>query len=46
MFVKSAIKNLIKEASIGLVLTGIMILVFLGARAPPSRSFYRSLSRR
>ncbi len=31
VFVKSAIKNLIKEASIGLVLTGIMILVFLGS---------------
>ncbi len=31
IFVKSAIKNLIKEASIGLVLTGIMILVFLGS---------------
>ena len=31
LFVKSAIKNLIKEASIGLVLTGIMILMFLGS---------------
>ncbi len=31
VFVKLAIKNLIKEASIGLVLTGIMILVFLGS---------------
>jgi len=31
LFVKSAIKNLIKEPSIGLVLTGIMILVFLGS---------------
>ncbi len=31
LFVKGAIKNLIKEASIGLVLTGIMILVFLGS---------------
>src|ERR1700756_745284 len=31
IFVKSAIKNLIKEASIGLVLTGVMILVFLGS---------------
>jgi len=31
LFVKSAIKNLIKEASIGLFLTGIMILVFLGS---------------
>jgi multidrug efflux pump subunit AcrB len=30
-FVKLAIKNLIKEASIGLVLTGIMILIFLGS---------------
>lgn len=28
---KAAIKNLIKEASIGLVLTGVMILVFLGS---------------
>jgi multidrug efflux pump subunit AcrB len=33
-FVKGAIRNLVKEASIGLVLTGIMILIFLGnARA-------------
>jgi multidrug efflux pump subunit AcrB len=31
VFVKLAIRNLIKEASIGLVLTGIMILVFLGS---------------
>ena len=31
VFVKSAIKNLMKEATIGLVLTGIMILVFLGS---------------
>ena len=31
LFVKAAIKNLVKEASIGLVLTGIMILVFLGS---------------
>ena len=31
VFVKLAIKNLIKEASIGLVLTGLMILVFLGS---------------
>ncbi len=31
VFVKMAIKNLVKEASIGLGLTGIMILVFLGS---------------
>jgi multidrug efflux pump subunit AcrB len=31
IFVKLAVKNLIKEASIGLVLTGLMILVFLGS---------------
>jgi multidrug efflux pump subunit AcrB len=31
IFVKAAIKNLIKEASIGLVLTGLMILIFLGS---------------
>jgi len=31
VFVKLAIRNLIKEASIGLVLTGLMILVFLGS---------------
>jgi multidrug efflux pump subunit AcrB len=31
IFVKLAIANLVKEASIGLVLTGIMILVFLGS---------------
>ncbi len=31
IFVKLAIKNLIKEASIGLGLTGIMILIFLGS---------------
>lgn len=30
-FVKGAIRNLVKEASIGLVLTGIMILIFLGS---------------
>jgi multidrug efflux pump subunit AcrB len=29
--VKMALKNLVKEASIGLVLTGLMILVFLGS---------------
>ncbi len=31
VFVKGAIKNLLKEAGIGLLLTGIMILVFLGS---------------
>jgi multidrug efflux pump subunit AcrB len=31
IFVKLAIKNLVKEASIGLILTGLMILVFLGS---------------
>jgi multidrug efflux pump subunit AcrB len=31
VFVKSAIENLIHEGTIGLVLTGIMILVFLGS---------------
>ena len=31
IFVKLAIRNLLKEASIGLVLTGLMILVFLGS---------------
>jgi multidrug efflux pump subunit AcrB len=31
VYVKLAIKNLVKEASIGLVLTGLMILVFLGS---------------
>ena len=31
VFVKGAIRNLLKEAIIGLVLTGIMILVFLGS---------------
>ena len=31
IFVKMAIRNLVKEASIGLVLTGVMILVFLGS---------------
>ena len=30
-FVKGAIRNLVKEASIGLALTGIMILIFLGS---------------
>src|ERR1700743_55786 len=35
IFVKLAIRNLVKEASIGLVLTGLMILIFLGSpRAP------------
>jgi multidrug efflux pump subunit AcrB len=31
VFVKLAIKNLVKEASIGLILTGLMILIFLGS---------------
>jgi multidrug efflux pump subunit AcrB len=31
VFVKAAIRNLLKEAGIGLFLTGIMILVFLGS---------------
>jgi multidrug efflux pump subunit AcrB len=31
IFVKLAIKNLVKEATIGLVLTGLMILLFLGS---------------
>jgi multidrug efflux pump subunit AcrB len=31
IFVNLAVKNLLKEATIGLVLTGIMILVFLGS---------------
>lgn len=31
LFVKGAIKNLLKEAGIGLLLTGIMILIFLGS---------------
>src|SRR6202522_2900338 len=35
IFVKMAVKNLIKEASIGLVLTGLMIFVFLGSPRPP-----------
>ncbi|MGH9585943.1 MAG: efflux RND transporter permease subunit [Acidobacteriaceae bacterium] len=31
VFVRVAVKNLVKEATIGIVLTGIMILVFLGS---------------
>lgn len=31
LFVKGAIRNLVKEAGIGLFLTGVMILVFLGS---------------
>ncbi len=31
VFVKSAIKSLVNEAGIGLVLTGVMILIFLGS---------------
>jgi multidrug efflux pump subunit AcrB len=31
VFVKLAIRNLVKEASIGLILTGLMILIFLGS---------------
>src|ERR1700757_56846 len=31
IFVKLAIKNLVKEAAIGLILTGLMILIFLGS---------------
>src|SRR6202051_2691479 len=31
VFVKTAVKNLLKEGGIGLVLTGLMILIFLGS---------------
>ncbi len=31
VFVKGAIRNLLKEAGLGLVLTGVMILIFLGS---------------
>src|SRR6201996_8378657 len=31
IFVKLAIRNLVKEAGIGLILTGIMVLIFLGS---------------
>ncbi len=31
VFVKGAVKNLLKEAGIGLLLTGVMILIFLGS---------------
>jgi len=31
VFVKTAVKNLLKEGSIGLILTGLMILLFLGS---------------
>ena len=31
VFVKTAVKNLLKEGGIGLVLTGLMILLFLGS---------------
>jgi multidrug efflux pump subunit AcrB len=41
IFVKLAIKNLVKEATIGLVLTGLMILVFLGS---PRATFVVMLS--
>ena len=41
VFVKVAVKNLVKEATIGIVLTGIMILVFLGS---PRATFVVMLS--
>lgn len=41
VFVKLAIKNLVKEATIGLVLTGLMILIFLGS---PRATFVVMLS--
>ena len=41
IFVKLAIKNLVKEATIGLVLTGLMILIFLGS---PRATFVVMLS--
>ncbi len=39
VFVKTAIKNLIVEGSIGLVLTGLMILLFLGSMRATSAVF-------
>lgn len=41
VFVKVAVKNLVKEATIGIILTGIMILVFLGS---PRATFVVMLS--
>lgn len=41
VFVKVAVKNLVKEATIGIVLTGIMILIFLGS---PRATFVVMLS--
>jgi len=39
VFVKLAISNVTREASIGLVLTGLMILIFLGSPRPRSPYF-------
>jgi len=39
LFVKTAIETLLHEGGIGLVLTSIMILIFLGSMRLPSRSF-------
>lgn len=41
VFVKVAVKNLVKEATIGIILTGIMILIFLGS---PRATFVVMLS--
>ena len=40
VFVKTAIKNLIDEGAIGLVLTGWMVLMFLGSHAGHGRCFF------
>jgi HAE1 family hydrophobic/amphiphilic exporter-1 len=45
VFVKLAIKNVSKEALIGLVLTGVMILVFLGSPRAIRGSAFRSALR-
>jgi multidrug efflux pump subunit AcrB len=40
VFVRNAIENLIHEGAIGLVLTGVMILVFWAACGPRWRCFF------
>ena len=46
VFVKTAIENLLHEGGIGMILTGLMILVFLGNCARRRRCFCPSRSRR
>src|SRR5215470_8860389 len=44
IFVRNAIENLVHEGAIGLLLTGLMILIFSAVCAQPSGFFFRSPS--